>query len=126
MCEGQWLEVRLARKRRPTWSEYSEVIDKKTASLFACCCRAGGLVRHAPKMELSALERFGRAFGRAFQLMDDAADAGSDRVRLPVGPRVLRRRASAQAASARAALAPLASRQERAGLAGLTTAVYEG
>jgi geranylgeranyl pyrophosphate synthase len=74
MCEGQLQEM--TDPRRPDFNErdYLEIIDKKTAALFACACHVGGLVRGAAEQELGDLVRFGRLFGFAYQLMDDAAD----------------------------------------------------
>ncbi len=74
MCEGQWLEMKVAAGANCSERQYHEVIEKKTASLFAFCCRAGGRLRGADLAELAALDEFGRNFGFVFQLLDDAAD----------------------------------------------------
>ena len=74
MCEGQWLEMKVAAGANCSERQYHEVIEKKTASLFAFCCRAGGQLRRADAAELAALADFGRTFGFVFQLLDDAAD----------------------------------------------------
>ncbi len=74
MCEGQWLETKVGAGARCTEKQYFEIIDKKTASLFAFCSRTGGLLRKAGAAELVALEEFGRQFGLAYQLLDDAED----------------------------------------------------
>ena len=79
MCEGQWLEVKLARNDGASEAEYLGVLEKKTAALFAFCCRAGGMLRCAPDRELAALDEFGRSFGFAYQLLDDAADLCAER-----------------------------------------------
>jgi geranylgeranyl pyrophosphate synthase len=88
MCEGQWLEVRVAAGSSCSEQQYLEILDKKTASLFGFCCRAGALLgartatgRHGRtrKEEIQALEEFGHSFGRMYQLLDDARD-------LPVEP----------------------------------------
>jgi len=74
MCEGQWLELEIPARNDFTQQDYLEIIDKKTASLFACSCEIGGLFRHAREEELTYLRDFGRNFGFAYQLLDDAAD----------------------------------------------------
>lgn len=74
MCEGQWLELEIPARNDFTQQDYLKIIDKKTASLFACGCEIGGLFRHASKEELTYLRDFGRNFGFAYQLLDDAAD----------------------------------------------------
>ena len=79
MCEGQWLEVRIGAGVRCTQKQYFDIIDKKTASLFAFCCRTGGLLRKARAPELAALAEFGRQFGLAYQLLDDATDLHEER-----------------------------------------------
>lgn len=79
MCEGQWLELRLAQTHGATETEYLNVLEKKTAALFAFCCRAGGILRCAPEREQAALDGFGRNFGLAYQLMDDAHDLDAER-----------------------------------------------
>jgi octaprenyl-diphosphate synthase len=123
MCEGQWLEMKAARARRCTKETYQEIIDKKTAALFAFCCRTGGVLRNAPTDELTSLDMFGRGFGLAYQLLDDARDLSTDRPGLleqlviEWGGRPYLRRAAGKAAGAcRAALAGLRDRTERRGL----------
>jgi octaprenyl-diphosphate synthase len=74
MCEGQWLEMKVAAGTNCTERQYHEVIERKTAALFAFCCRAGGRLRGADAAELAALDEFGRNFGFVFQLLDDAED----------------------------------------------------
>jgi len=74
MCEGQWLEIKVAAGANCIERQYHEVIEKKTAALFAFCCRAGGRLRGADAAELAALDEFGRNFGFVFQLLDDAED----------------------------------------------------
>ena len=74
MCEGQWLEMKVAAGANCSERQYHEVIEKKTASLFAFCCCAGGRLRGADVAELAALDEFGRNFGFVFQLLDDAED----------------------------------------------------
>src|SRR3546814_12381065 len=48
-----------------------QVIEAKTAALFAAACRVGAVVADRPAAEEAALERFGSGFGIAFQLVDD-------------------------------------------------------
>ena len=79
MCEGQWMELSVAMQNNYTKQNYLEIIEKKTASFFACCCEIGGLLRKAEEQELVSLYDFGRNFGVAYQLLDDAADLSPDR-----------------------------------------------
>lgn len=78
MCEGQWLELKLSHNSGVGEAEYLDVLEKKTAALFAFCCRVGGMLRCAGERELAALDVFGRHFGLAYQLVDDACDLNAD------------------------------------------------
>src|SRR3546814_1916296 len=51
-----------------------QVIEAKTAALFASACRVGAVVADRPAAEEAALERFGSGFGIAFQLVDEVLD----------------------------------------------------
>jgi len=74
MCRGQWLEMETQRSGECTLGRYRQIIDEKTAALFACCCRAGARLRRAQSTEIELYEGFGRSFGRAYQYFDDAGD----------------------------------------------------
>ena len=116
MCEGQWLEMKVGAGTKCTEKQYFEIIEKKTASLYAFCCRAGGMLRQADRKELAALEEFGRDFGLVYQMLDDAADLpakpeGAVERALSDwgGPRYLRRSATVASGRARKVLARLPS-----------------
>ena len=79
MCEGQWKELAMQAHNDYTEQDYLDVIEKKTVSLFDCCCRIGGMFRNAEERELKHLGDFGRYFGFVYQLLDDAADLSTDR-----------------------------------------------
>lgn len=57
---------------------YLEVIEAKTAALFAAACRVGAVVAERPEAEEEGLERFGRGLGIAFQLVDDVLDYSAE------------------------------------------------
>jgi geranylgeranyl diphosphate synthase type I len=73
LCEGQQLDMEFARGQ-PTEDEYVAMIDRKTARLFEVSCRGGALLVGADDRCVRALERYGRAFGTAFQVRDDLLD----------------------------------------------------
>jgi len=52
--------------------------ERKTAALFRFSVWAPGAVAGRPPRELEALDRFGLAYGLAFQLVDDLLDGGRD------------------------------------------------
>jgi heptaprenyl diphosphate synthase len=64
----------------PTWrggalrQRYYQVVDRKTAALFGLACEAGANLVGARTRLTYFLSRFGRRFGRAFQIMDDIFD----------------------------------------------------
>jgi heptaprenyl diphosphate synthase len=54
------------------------IADGKTGALFGWCCAAPALAAYVPPPLARRLERFGRAFGIAFQLADDLLDVRGD------------------------------------------------
>jgi octaprenyl-diphosphate synthase len=76
MAEGEVAQLERAGNPDATVEDYFRVIDRKTASLIAWCTRVGGSV-DAPDFS-AALERYGRALGRAFQIADDVLDSAID------------------------------------------------
>lgn len=60
----------------PTTDEgrYYDVINKKTAILFASAAEIGAIIANAPTEQRQALKQYGLLLGQAFQLIDDALD----------------------------------------------------
>jgi octaprenyl-diphosphate synthase len=75
MAEGEVAQLERAGNPDATVEDYFRVIDRKTASLIAWCARVGGSVDAALA---PALETYGRALGRAFQIADDVLDSAID------------------------------------------------
>ena len=78
MTEGELLVLeRLgAPDLRP--AEYFDIIDRKTAALFAAACEAPALMRPARPDARPLLAEYGRALGLCFQLVDDLLDFTAD------------------------------------------------
>jgi heptaprenyl diphosphate synthase len=77
-------------------NRYLRTVDRKTAMLFGLACESGALLMNAGTRATYFVSRFGRAFGRAFQIMDDLLDcvrAASDSGK-PQGADLARRRLS--------------------------------
>lgn len=74
LCEGQVLELQHTYDAARTEESYLASIEGKTASLLATACRIGGLVAELPRDQIEQLTRFGRAYGMAFQIVDDVLD----------------------------------------------------
>ena len=53
---------------------YFDIINSKTAALFAAATRVGACITNKNKKEKDALESYGRNLGLAFQIADDALD----------------------------------------------------
>jgi len=75
MAEGEVAQLEGAGDPDATIPTYLRVVDRKTASLMAWCSRVGGVL---PDRFDLALGRFGRALGRAFQIVDDILDCATD------------------------------------------------
>jgi octaprenyl-diphosphate synthase len=78
MTEGEMLQTRTLGRLDLTREEYFDIVEKKTAVLFACCCELAGVQAGAGDRELAALSRYGRQLGIAFQIVDDLLDLTSD------------------------------------------------
>jgi octaprenyl-diphosphate synthase len=74
MSRGEMRQLERKNRLAATESDYLEVIDEKTASLFSAACEIGAIARGAAEGEIESWGRFGRAYGRAFQITDDLFD----------------------------------------------------
>ena len=74
IAEGEVGQLVTANDTTTTEAAYLDVIEAKTAALFAAASRIGAVVAERPAAEEEALERFGRNLGIAFQLIDDMLD----------------------------------------------------
>lgn len=74
VCDGEIHELKEKDNFGLTEQEYLEIVDKKTAVLLACALECGGILAGATPEEAGALNRFGHAFGIAFQIIDDCLD----------------------------------------------------
>jgi len=53
---------------------YYDIIDWRTAGLFAACCQIGALLAGGNKGQIHRLSTFGLSLGRSFQIIDDILD----------------------------------------------------
>ncbi len=74
IAEGEVGQLVTANDTTTTEAAYLEVIEAKTAALFAAASRIGAVIADRPPAEEEALERFGRNLGIAYQLIDDMLD----------------------------------------------------
>jgi octaprenyl-diphosphate synthase len=78
IAEGEVNQLTAARRIDLPEDRYLQIIDAKTAALFAAACRIAAVVAERPEGEEAALDAYGRNLGIAFQLVDDAIDYVSD------------------------------------------------
>jgi heptaprenyl diphosphate synthase len=76
ICCGELDEIRTDPDWRPDLlrARYLRTVDRKTGVLFGLACESGGYLMVAGSRATYVLGRFGRCFGRAFQIMDDLLD----------------------------------------------------
>jgi octaprenyl-diphosphate synthase len=74
MTEGELLAFQRLGAPDLTIEEYFEIIDRKTAHLFAAACSIPSLIPPQRPEAGQVLARYGRALGICFQLVDDLLD----------------------------------------------------
>jgi octaprenyl-diphosphate synthase len=99
MIEGELDECARAGDLGITEAQYLDIVENKTAALFAACCRIGAILGPASPEEEESLAAFGLNLGRTFQIVDDLleftgdagilgkptlSDLGESRVTLPL------------------------------------------
>ncbi|RYY74268.1 MAG: octaprenyl diphosphate synthase [Gammaproteobacteria bacterium] len=78
IAEGEVQQLVNAKNPAITEANYFEVINKKTAILFAAACDVAAVLSGATAEQRQALRIYGNKVGIAFQLVDDALDYTSD------------------------------------------------
>ncbi len=74
ICRGEISETFHRFNAQLTESQYLQVIEEKTASLFAASCRTGAMLGGGDGETAENLHRFGLGIGMAFQVIDDTLD----------------------------------------------------
>jgi octaprenyl-diphosphate synthase len=82
IAEGEVLQLVTQNDLSTTEARYLDVIQGKTAALFAAACQIGAVVASRPAREEAALAEYGMKLGIAFQLVDDALDYVADQATL--------------------------------------------
>jgi octaprenyl-diphosphate synthase len=86
IAEGEVLQLTRAHDMDLSQDLYLEIIQAKTAELFAAAAECGAVSAGAPPERCRNLRRFGMDLGLAFQLIDDALDYSSDSATLGKNP----------------------------------------
>jgi geranylgeranyl diphosphate synthase type I len=74
ICEGQWMDISFEKRKHVPESEYMEMVEKKTAVLYAASAKLGAILGGSTQEEADALWDFGRLTGIGFQIFDDVLD----------------------------------------------------
>ena len=74
ICSGQWLDIRFENDNRISEQEYIEMVENKTAVIYAAAAAMGGILAGANDEETKALWDLGIAMGIGFQIRDDILD----------------------------------------------------
>lgn len=74
LCEGQQMDMDFEQKDDVLIADYIEMIEKKTAVLFAACLKMGCITGGGPENDGHHLYEFGKNIGIAFQIQDDILD----------------------------------------------------
>jgi octaprenyl-diphosphate synthase len=82
IAEGEVQQLITTNDTTTSETAYLEVIQSKTAELFAAAARIGAVVADRPKNEEEALTSYGTNLGITFQLVDDALDYSARQAQL--------------------------------------------
>lgn len=74
MVEGELIQLERIGKIDVTEADYMELVDRKTAGLFAACARLGAVVGGSTEELEGKLADYAWNLGMAFQLIDDVLD----------------------------------------------------
>ncbi len=74
ICEGEIQQNQLSGDPEVDFETYRQIIERKTASLYAAGCELAALLAGADESLVQAFENFGMSLGTAFQIIDDCLD----------------------------------------------------
>lgn len=74
MIEGEILGLEQNGRVELSVNDYFEIVARKTAALFAACCRIPGFLVDLPEAQAKLLDDYGFNLGVCFQLIDDLLD----------------------------------------------------
>jgi octaprenyl-diphosphate synthase len=78
LVQGELLQSHHKYDLTLSMEDYLEILRCKTAQLFSACALTPALMVDAPEDQRTALARFGKNIGLAFQIVDDCLDFSSD------------------------------------------------
>lgn len=78
LTEGEIMQGRFRRNPSVSLADYLEIINRKTASLFAAGAKIAAYLAGMPESGVAQMESCGREIGLAFQMIDDVLDVEGD------------------------------------------------
>lgn len=78
IAEGEVIQLANIGNIDMSVEKYREIINAKTAELFAASCKVGSIIAGAKIQDIAALEKIGRNLGLIFQIKDDYLDYFAD------------------------------------------------
>ncbi len=78
IAQGEVLQLCVTNDIEIKMPVYLEVIESKTAALFAASCEVGAVLSNQDKATIKAMRDYGTKLGSAFQIIDDALDYSAD------------------------------------------------
>jgi octaprenyl-diphosphate synthase len=82
IAEGEVRQLAAIASLDMSEQEYMQIIEAKTAELFASAARVSAVIADSPTDQEQALDRYGRELGLAFQIVDDALDYAGNSAKL--------------------------------------------
>ena len=79
IAQGEVLQLSAANDIETGIPVYLNVVEAKTAALFAASCEVGAVLSAQGEEIVTAMRTYGAALGTAFQIVDDALDYAADR-----------------------------------------------
>lgn len=68
-------EIEQAQNHKISKQNYFNILEGKTASFMAACCRLGAKIAKGKKEEITSLENYGLNLGMVYQIIDDCKDS---------------------------------------------------
>lgn len=78
VCTGEIVQTQRRFDFQLSKDEYFDIIQKKTAALFAAAMELGARLNHQPEPVVTALRDYGSLIGTAYQVYDDCLDLVGD------------------------------------------------
>lgn len=82
IAQGEVLQLSTTNDITTSMPTYLNVIESKTAALFAASCEVGAVVSDQDKTIVQAMNTYGTKLGTAFQIIDDALDYSANQKQL--------------------------------------------